>query len=183
MRVTDRSRVAVGVALGMLLSAGIAVAQPPGRPCSAEEYGQYVFDSNGQPQKRCITLSCASDSTPLFVVDKNGVTVERCVQAPKIKKRHQPKFPDEARRQSVEGRVVLVALINRQGRAERVSIVHRNVRRRGEQWRSVKPGEDLGYGELAADAVRQWRYSPARLREEPVAAYLSIRIDFTGGSR
>lgn len=74
----------------------------------------------------------------------------------------EPRYPDWAREAGIEGRVLLEALVARDGRVL-------NVR--------VKEG-DKGLSEEAVKAVRAWRFRPARWNGKPVAAWVAIPILF-----
>jgi protein TonB len=76
-----------------------------------------------------------------------------------------PVYPATARRQGQQGRVMLRVLVNTAGTADRVEI--RN---------------SSGHGLLdgaALDAVRQWKFVPARQGDQPIAAWVIVPITFT----
>lgn len=74
----------------------------------------------------------------------------------------RPLYPDLARDAHVEGTVQVWVLVGRDGRVEQVR-VHRSV-----------PMLD----EAAVEAVRRWRFTPARAGEQPVRAWVSIPVRF-----
>ena len=74
-----------------------------------------------------------------------------------------PKYPPEAGRARIEGTVVLLAVIGKDG-----SVV--DVR--------VKSGLPL-LAQAAIDAVKQWRYRPYLMNGEPIEVDSQITIDFT----
>ena len=76
-----------------------------------------------------------------------------------------PAYPAVARRQGQQGRVILRVLVNAAGGADQVEI------RKG-----------TGYSMLdaaALEAVRRWRFVPARQGDQPVAAWVLVPITFT----
>ncbi|MGH9366533.1 MAG: TonB family protein, partial [Thermoanaerobaculia bacterium] len=75
----------------------------------------------------------------------------------------EPVYPEIARRGGAEGTVVLEATVGADGRVLRVDVVR---------------GLPLGLSEAAADAVRRWRYRPARGRSGPVVSRKEVRIEF-----
>jgi periplasmic protein TonB len=82
--------------------------------------------------------------------------------------RVQPEYPPLARQARVEGTVVLRAMISREGLIENLQVLS-------------------GHPMLiraAADAVRQWRYRPYLLNEEPVEVETQVTVNFvlSGGS-
>jgi periplasmic protein TonB len=74
-----------------------------------------------------------------------------------------PQYPTEAGRKRIEGTVVLMAVIGKDGAV-------RDVR--------VESGPPL-LAQAAIDAVRQWRYKPYLLNGEPVEVDSHITINFT----
>jgi protein TonB len=85
---------------------------------------------------------------------------------PQILHRVAPVYTETARRARVEGIVILEAVIDSRGTIDQVVV--------------RKP---LGFGldQRAVEAVRQWRFLPARLNGRPVAVYftLTVRYDLT----
>jgi protein TonB len=74
-----------------------------------------------------------------------------------------PKYPPEAGRARIEGTVVLLALIGKDGSVEDVR---------------VKSGLSV-LAQAAIEAVKQWRYRPYLLNGEPVEVDSQIIINFT----
>lgn len=77
-----------------------------------------------------------------------------------------PVYPEAARRAGVDGTVVLDALVGKSGRVEEVQVLR---------------GLPLGLSDSALEAVRRWRYRPARGKSGPVASHKTVRIVFTLG--
>jgi len=76
-----------------------------------------------------------------------------------------PSYPENARRLGIEGQVVLRFVVDQSGRVEREIDVLTSV-----------PMLD----QAAIDAVRQWRFSPARDRDgNPVRVMVSVPLQFT----
>ena len=74
-----------------------------------------------------------------------------------------PQYPPEAGRARIEGTVVLMAVIGKDGSVEDVR---------------VESGLPL-LAQAAIDAVKQWRYRPYLLNGEPVEVDSRITINFT----
>ena len=74
-----------------------------------------------------------------------------------------PQYPPEAGRARIEGTVVLLAVIGKDGSVEDVR---------------VESGLPL-LAQAAIDAVKQWRYRPYLLNGEPVEVDSRITINFT----
>ena len=77
-----------------------------------------------------------------------------------------PVFPHMARRLRVSSRVVLQAVILRDGTVGSIEVIH-------------EPRPNLGLADAAIAAVRQWRYRPAMQEGRPVNASLTVSIDFS----
>lgn len=76
--------------------------------------------------------------------------------------RPEPLYPDWCREQRIEGRVVLHALVGRDGRVKRVSVV-----------RGVK-----GLSEPAKAAIARWLFKPATFGGKPVAVWVEVPVEF-----
>ena len=76
----------------------------------------------------------------------------------------KPRYPDSARRQGIEGTALLKMRITEQGRVEDVQV----------ERSAGHPDLD----ESAMEAVRRWRFDPARRDGEPVAIQVTIPIVF-----
>jgi len=76
----------------------------------------------------------------------------------------KPRYPESARRDGKEGRVLLRVLVNEEGRSA-----------------SVEVNRSSGVESLdqaALEAIKRWRFSPARLGDRPVESWVRIPIDF-----
>ena len=74
----------------------------------------------------------------------------------------EPEYPPIAREAGVEGRVVVEALVGRDGRVRRVV---------------VKEGNAM-LAESASKAVKTWRFKPARWRGQAVTAWVAVPVQF-----
>ncbi len=90
-------------------------------------------------------------------------TVGGEVTRPKLLNRIEPSYPDKVRKEKVSGQVIIQAVIEKDGTVGRASVV-----------RPVHPELDAA----ALEALRQWRYEPARQNGKPVAVYMTVTIDF-----
>lgn len=86
---------------------------------------------------------------------------------PKPLRTPEPEYSDEARRQHIEGSVLLVFVVNKEGRTE-------NVR--------VERGLGHGLDEKALEAVRQWRFEPATREGIAVPVEIHAEVSFHLGS-
>ena len=84
-------------------------------------------------------------------------------QAPQKLRTVTPAYPELARQARVQGVVVLECVIDPSGRVADVKVLR---------------GHPL-LESAAADAVRQWLYTPTRLNGVPVAVLLTVTVRFT----
>ena len=76
----------------------------------------------------------------------------------------KPLYPDSARRQGIEGTVVLKLRITERGSVDELQVER-----------------SAGHPDLdhaAMDAVRRWRFEPARRSGEPVAVWVLVPVEF-----
>jgi TonB family protein len=76
----------------------------------------------------------------------------------------RPIYTAEARRRGIEGDVVLKIVVRRDGSVGNVTVI-----------RSLGAGLE----QKAIDAVRQWRFGPARRQGQPVDVLVDISVAFT----
>ena len=85
------------------------------------------------------------------------------VEPPRLLREVKANFTDEARRANISGEVELEITVRRDGTVGDVRVV------RG------LPG---GLNETAIEAVRQWRFAPARLKGTPVDVIVEVGVEF-----
>jgi len=90
-----------------------------------------------------------------------GVTLPVLIPESKIK----PDYPELARVARIEGRVILQAIVLKDGSVGELEVLNCN-----------RPG--MGFEEAAVAAVEQWRYKPAMQRGKAVDVYFTVRVDF-----
>jgi periplasmic protein TonB len=76
----------------------------------------------------------------------------------------RPEYPDQARREGREGQVLLQVLVDEQGKSKWVEI-------------NRSSGSEA-LDRAAAEAIKQWRFSPARYGNKSVESWVKIPIDF-----
>jgi TonB family protein len=84
---------------------------------------------------------------------------------PKVIHKPQPRYPEAARKNKLQGHVIVLALIDRKGVPHAPMVME------------MSPGAE----EMAAsavDAVTAWRFEPATLDGEPVDIYYMINVQF-----
>ncbi len=85
------------------------------------------------------------------------------VLAPKLGRRVEPNYSEAARRERIEGVVIVQGVVTTSGSVVDIGVL-----------RAVHPLVD----EAAIEAVRQWRYSPATKNGKPVACYVTVTCKF-----
>jgi TonB family protein len=76
----------------------------------------------------------------------------------------KPAYPEVARREGHEGRVLLRVLIDDQGKTKSIEI-------------NRSSGSDA-LDQAATEAIKRWRFHPARAGDKPVESWVSIPIEF-----
>jgi TonB family protein len=83
---------------------------------------------------------------------------------PRLIEQHQPDYPEIAQRAEVEGHVTLHVVVGTDGSVEEVQVADSSPRR-------IFDG-------AALEAVKTWRYAPARINSRPVRALFSQTVQF-----
>jgi periplasmic protein TonB len=76
----------------------------------------------------------------------------------------RPQYPESARREGREGRVLLRVLIDNRGRSREVEI--------------NRTSGSAALDDAAAEAIKHWRFHPALYGDQPVESWLRIPIEF-----
>ena len=85
------------------------------------------------------------------------------VSAPRILYQPDPEYSEPARKAKYEGTVVLWLIVGPDGRPHDIRVT-----------RSL----GLGLDEKAIEAVRQWKFEPARKNGQPVSVQINVEVDF-----
>jgi TonB family protein len=85
------------------------------------------------------------------------------ITPPGLLRELKPEYTQDARRRSIEGDVVLEIVVRRDGSVGDVKILQ---------------GLGAGLDQRAVDAVRQWRFSPARRHGTPVDVVVEVALEF-----
>jgi TonB family protein len=94
---------------------------------------------------------------------EKDVTVGKDVKPPKLIKKVEPRYPDEARKAGIEGTVTIEATTDKKGRVQKVKI--------------LKSIPELD--QAAVDAVKQWVYEPMVIDGEPQGVVFTISCRFS----
>ncbi|MBW3672417.1 MAG: TonB family protein, partial [Acidobacteria bacterium] len=84
--------------------------------------------------------------------------------APVLEQRTRPEYPTQARRAGVEGKVLIRAVVRKDGSVDRAEIL---------------TDQPFGLGDAARRAVQQWRFRPATYQGRPIDVYYTVSFDFT----
>lgn len=76
----------------------------------------------------------------------------------------QPHYPDSARRDGNEGRVLLRVLVDEEGRAKAIEV-------------NTSSGHEM-LDQAAIAALKKWRFVPARASGKPVETWVKVPIEF-----
>lgn len=87
------------------------------------------------------------------------------VPQPELLYRVEPIYPDPARRERVDGFVLLQAIVNQKGNVVDVKVLQ-------------APPAKYGFAEKAIEAVTQWRFKPSYYKGRPVAVQIKFSVEF-----
>jgi protein TonB len=142
-----------------------AVSGPPAIDLADRDAG--VFASAPAPSQFTNGTAPASSTPPtttgsaVAALPQDGVT-QRAI--PQGGYQHRPAYPTSARRLGVQGTTLLSVLVAEDGRVANVVVT-----------------QSAGHPDLdqaAADAVRRWRFEPARRGTEKVAMWVQLPVEF-----
>ena len=86
------------------------------------------------------------------------------VEPPRLLREVKAEYTEEARRRGITGDVILEIVVQRDGSVGEIKVLQ---------------GRGAGLDQRAVAAVRQWRFSPARRRGEPVDVLVEVAVEFT----
>jgi len=115
-------------------------------------------DRNQQP----FFISFYRSPVGLEIQDRIGEDAITLDQAPGLLQHQAPVYPEEAKRNAVQGTVLLKATLNSEGTVRQVEIVS---------------GHPL-LRNAAAEAVKSWRYEPYIVDNKAVPVRFSVKVDF-----
>jgi protein TonB len=95
------------------------------------------------------------------VVDGHHVTAPQRIEESAVK----PVYPEIARMARAEGRVIIQAVILKDGSVADIEVLD-----------CTPPG--MQFEEAAIEAVKQWRYSPAMQGNRPVDVFFTVVVEF-----
>ena len=93
----------------------------------------------------------------------NGTSWSGATQA-RYRETPQPHYPDSARREGKEGRVLLRVLVDEEGKTKAIEV-------------NTSSGHDL-LDRAATEAIKKWRFVPARAGGKPIETWVKVPIEF-----
>lgn len=109
------------------------------------------------------SIACPAASGPPSQTPHKWVPVSTGVMARNKIQGKDPKYPSDAKKAHIEGRVVLEATISDSGNVEDLCV-------------SQGPA---ALQQATVDAVKTWKYKPFALNGQPVEVKTQINVDFT----
>jgi TonB family protein len=159
-KVSDSSMVLVSAIVSSAKTVGTAISGPGGNDANGSGTGLVGtgngtgFGSSGTGFGRGSDNGNGSGSSSAGI----ALTQARYRETPR------PDYPESARRDGREGRVLLRVLVDDQGRSKQVEI-------------NNSSGSDA-LDRAAAEAIKRWRFHPARHGDKPIESWLRIPIEF-----
>lgn len=109
-----------------------------------------------------ILSACAATTEPTYApVFAEEITLGHgdVVEPPQVLERPTPSYPSHLRGRGIEGRVVARGIVGRDGRLQDIEVLS---------------ADDPLLIEPLLDSLRQWRFQPATVNDEPVAVYYTV---------
>ena len=137
-----------------------------GRPQSGDPFGEDDSDSGG-PGSKCEACIGTGEKGPgggedgPFQAWAAGLIPPRIIPS----SRALPQYPDLARRAGLQGTVILLVVVEADGSVGEIEVIR-------------SPDQRWGFDLAAIGAVKEWRYEPALMNAQPVAAYIQVMVEF-----
>ncbi len=110
----------------------------------------------------CPGTGTGGDLDPVYQQNTVGLTPPQIIPS----SRALPKYPDLPRKAGLQGTVILLIVVEKDGTVGTIEVVR-------------APDQRWGFDLTAIDAVKQWRYQPALLDGRPVAAYITVMVEYS----
>ncbi|MGB6865339.1 MAG: energy transducer TonB [Candidatus Aminicenantaceae bacterium] len=134
---------------------------------------QWVYEPlivDGKPVPAVFTVTVGfklnGDEDKIEDIDemtKGAVRAKDQIAPPKLIKKVDPVYPEEARAEGIQGVVILEIMTDEKGEVVRVKILK---------------SESSILNDAAVDAVRQWKYEPLILKGKPTPVIFTITVAF-----
>lgn len=120
----------------------------------------YVFGSKTDP-RQMVAISFFTSSDPALA--EVPVRIGEGVTRPEVFTRVEPVYPEAERLKRASGIVIMEVLVLKDGTVGAATVI-----------KHLSPGLDAA----AVEAVRKWRFLPARMGEKPVNCYFNLTVNF-----
>lgn len=125
----------------------------------------YAAGSSGSASNSTGASGLSSTGTGTGIGQGRGAAPRALITAPaRYSDTPKPAYPESARREGREGRVLLRVMIDEQGKTKTAEV-------------NRSSGSDA-LDQAALDAIKRWRFHPARADDKPVESWVNIPIDF-----
>jgi TonB family protein len=121
-----------------------------------------VQSPDSPPDPTSLSIACPVENGPPSTTPHKWVAVSTGLMARNRTGGKDPKYPSEAKRAHIEGRVVLVATISASGNVEDLC---------------VSQGPEM-LRQAAFNAVRTWKYKPFEVNGQQVEVKTQMNVDF-----
>jgi TonB family protein len=133
------------------------------RTSSTAALGRTAVISAGLLAAIGLIYADAPQAAPPQARDEKVYKMGEGMTPPRVLRKIDPQYPDEARDAKIEGTVLLSVVIGTDGLAHDINVV-------------TTP--DSGLGVKAVEAVEQWKFQPGSKDGEPVAVRAQIEVNF-----
>jgi len=159
---------------GYYIGETVIAGSPEGLEQSANSL-QHISFREGEPNSKCVMhgddssnsgviSGVISSKPPLSNSPLQGrVRISQGVSIGLLLKKVSPHYPDDARQARIQGQVVVQVLIDKNGDVEKATLVSGHP--------SLAPA--------ALEAVKQWKYKPYLLNNQPMAVETQVVINFS----
>jgi len=146
---------------GYFIGETLASASPEGLDEAANSLRAISFQQD-EINPKCAMGDTVSPAVPKIATVQR-VRVSSGVAVGLLIKKIQPQYPDDAKQARIQGQVVLLAEIDKDGNIEHLSLIS---------------GHPM-LAPAAIEAVRQWKYKPYLLNGEPVKVETQVIVNFS----
>lgn len=126
-------------------------------------YEPLYMNEKAVPAVFTITVRFMLDGNKPAQPEEGVVRLDEVSNSPKLIKRVNPKYPEEARKEGIQGIVLLEVLVDREGKVSRVKILK---------------SESSVLNKPAVIAVKQWVYEPYILDGKSTSVLFTVTIRF-----
>ncbi len=143
------------------------IAKPKERAVFGASRKSITDDVRGVQTKQGNTVAKAPDNEKLRADDKDALPIPEdeylVSEMPRLLSEIRIPYPEEAKKKQVQGAVVMELLIDAEGRVRETSFIE---------------GPGFGLNEAAMNAIKGFKFSPARIQDKSVAVKIRYAYRF-----